>query len=222
MVGLLSLLTIVTGIFSEGVINDQLIGRDPAHVLANIVAHSGQVRLAYVIYMVEMACGVAQAALFYLVIRPVSRSLAFVALCLNLTANILKTGARLFFLAPFLVVAPAPLATVLDPSTAGTLTFLFLRLNDRAAGMGLVFFGFADIVTGYLLLRATFLPRVFGVISIIGGLGWLTYLYQPLAQSLSAYVIPVGVLGAVAITLWLLIVGVDEQRWREQAQRSGY
>ncbi len=132
-----------------------------------------------------------------------------------------QTAGRLFFIAPFLVVAPAPLATALDPSTTGTLTFLFPKLNDRAAGMALVFFGFADLVTGYLLLRATFLPRVFGVISIIASMGWLTYLYQPLAQRYSTYVLLLGLLGAVAMTLWLLIVGVDEQRWREQAQRSG-
>ena len=83
--------------------------------------------------------------------------------------------------------------------------------------MGLVFFGFADLVTGYLLLRATFLPRVFGAISIVAGIGWLTYLYQPLAQRCSTYVLLFGLLGAVAMTLWLLIVGVDEQRWNEQA-----
>jgi len=57
-----------------------------------------------------------------------------------------------------------------------------------------------------------------GVLSVLGGLGWLTFLNQPLGYRLFPYVALVGLLGAAALILWLLVVGVNEQRWKEQAK----
>ena len=78
-------------------------------------------------------------------------------------------------------------------------------------------FGLATLLTGYLIFRSTFLPRALGVLSVLGGLGWMIYLYEPAAARLEAYIVGVGVLGALVKSLWLLIKGVDERRWKEQA-----
>jgi len=61
---------------------------------------------------------------------------------------------------------------------------------------------------------------VLGVVSVVGGLGWLIYLYEPLARELQTYILATAFLGALATILWLLVKGVDEQRWKEQAQAS--
>ena len=85
----------------------------------------------------------------------------------------------------------------------------------------LVFFGFYCLLIGYLILRSTFLPRILGVLTAFGGLGWLTFVSVPLAKHLSPYNMLPGILGEGALTLWLLVIGVNDQRWKEQASAAG-
>ncbi len=84
----------------------------------------------------------------------------------------------------------------------------------------LVFFGFYCLLIGYLIFRSTFLPRILGVLMAFGGLGWLTFLSPPLANHLSPYIFAPGLLGEGALTLWLLVIGVNVQRWKEQASAA--
>jgi len=84
----------------------------------------------------------------------------------------------------------------------------------------LIFFGFYCLLIGYLIFRSTFLPRILGVLMAIGGLGWLTFLSPALASHLSPYSLAPGILGEGSLTLWLLVVGVNAQRWKEQASAA--
>jgi len=97
------------------------------------------------------------------------------------------------------------------------LALLFLRVNDHGAAIALVFFGFYALLTGYLIIRSTFLPRFLGVLSVLAGLGWLSFLYLPLGYRLFPYIAAFGILGAASLLLWLLVFSVNEQRWKEQA-----
>jgi hypothetical protein len=45
----------------------------------------------------------------------------------------------------------------------------------------------------------------------------LTFLSPTLGNRVFPYTAAFGFLGAAAMILWLLIVGVNEQRWKEQA-----
>jgi Domain of unknown function (DUF4386) len=82
---------------------------------------------------------------------------------------------------------------------------------------GLVFFGFYCLLIGYLIFRSTFQPRILGALMAFAGLGWLTFLSPLLTSQLYPYNLAPGILGEGALTLWLLVMGVNEQRWKEQA-----
>jgi hypothetical protein len=80
----------------------------------------------------------------------------------------------------------------------------------------LVFFGPYCLLLGYLISRSTFLPRILGVLLMLAGLGWLIFL-SPLGNHLSTYLQVLGFLAELSLCLWLLVMGVDVQRWKEQA-----
>ncbi|HEV3218161.1 MAG TPA: DUF4386 domain-containing protein [Candidatus Acidoferrales bacterium] len=104
---------------------------------------------------------------------------------------------------------------------------LFSLLGCAAAVLGLfhlaphkisplVFFGPFCLLLGNLILRSIFLPRFLGVLMVFAGLGWLIYLL-PLAGPLSTYLKILGIVAEGSLMLWLIIMGVNEQRWKEQA-----
>jgi hypothetical protein len=49
---------------------------------------------------------------------------------------------------------------------------------------------------------------------------WLTFLWPPLADDLAPYNLMPGMIGEGLLILWLLIVGVNEQRWKGQASAA--
>jgi Domain of unknown function (DUF4386) len=97
------------------------------------------------------------------------------------------------------------------------LTFGALRWTPRGVDITVVFGGFSCLLIGYLIFRSTFLPRILGVLMAFAGLSWLTFLSPPLANYLSPYNLALGLLGQETVMLWLLVMGVNVQRWEDQA-----
>jgi len=85
------------------------------------------------------------------------------------------------------------------------------------AQSSLPIFGLFNITIGYLVIRSTFLPRVLGILMILSGVGWLMVLSPELVKHAAAYIEIVGVAAEGCLMLWLLIMGVNVQRWNEQA-----
>lgn len=86
--------------------------------------------------------------------------------------------------------------------------------------IGLGFHGFYWILIGYLIFRSTFLPRILGALTAIAGLCWLTFLPPSLANYLSPYSLASGLVVEGLVFLWLLVMGVNSQRWRDQARAA--
>jgi hypothetical protein len=89
------------------------------------------------------------------------------------------------------------------------LTFEALRWQPQGLNIAVVLNGF------YCL------PRILGALMAIAGFGWLTFLSPPLAHSLSPYNLASGLLGEGSVMLWLVVMGVNVQRWKEGAKAAG-
>lgn len=220
ILALLSLVLIISAVFAQGFVSDRLIDYSSATTTANnILAHTGLFRLGFTVYLIEMACNVANTALWYILLRPVNRSMALVAAFIDLAGAIFKTFARVFFIAPLWVLlhTGSPVLSGFTSEQVQSIAMILLRVNNTGAGVAMAFFGFSVTLYGYLIFRSTFLPRWLGVLQMICGLCWLTFLYPPLGSRVFTFAAPVGLLSVVIMILWFLIRGVDEDKWRSRA-----
>jgi len=219
--GALSLLVLFGGIVAQGVIaNGLVVPRDAAATATNILAQPKLWALGFTIFLVEMAAQTAMTTLFYLLLKPASRTAALLALVFGLVGCTIKTLARAFYYAPLLLLGGASYLSVFDTGQLQALSLLLIKINNQIAGIALVFFGISTFFQGYLIVKSTFLPRFLGIIAIVSGLGWLTWAYPALGSALFYPLIIVAMLGLLLTSGWLLVRGVDEQRWREMADRG--
>jgi len=217
--GACSLIVLLGGVVAQGVIANRLVvPRDAALTATNILAQPKLYAFGYTVFLIEMAAQLAMTALLYLLLRPVDRTAALLALVFGLVGGTIKTVARAFYYAPLLVLGGAGYLTVFDASQLQALALLLVKINNQIANMALVFLGISTFLQGYLIVKSTFLPRFLGVVSIVSGLGWLVYFYPALGSVLFYYLIVLAMLNVLLTSGWLVVRGVDEQRWLEMAQ----
>ena len=221
VVGILYLFTISAGIIAQmGISNGIVVVDDAATTASTILANRNLFQLGFTIYLLEMASQIAQTVIFYMLLKPAGRSVSLLALFFGLVGCIIKTVSRLFYIAPLLVLGEAHYLDVFTLDQLQALALLLLRVNDLAAGMALAFFGFSTLLNGFLIFRSTFLPRILGILSILGGFGWLTFLYPPLGNQLLPYILVIALIGSISQILWLLIKGVRVEQWKRLAGES--
>ena len=138
------------------------------------------------------ACYVVVTVLFYGLFKVVDETLSLIAVLFSLVGCAIS-AANLFHLLAYPIKAINPL----------------------------VLFGVYCLLIGYLIFRSTFLPRILGLLMSLGGLSWLTFISQDLAISLSPYNFAPGMLGEGALTVWLLVFGLNAERWERQAGAAG-
>jgi uncharacterized protein DUF4386 len=217
--GVLFLLSFVAGGFGEAYVPSKLIVSGDATSTANNIHALGSLfRWGFAGYLVEATCDIALALIFYVLLRPVRKDLALLAAFFGLVGTAEFAAAEIFYLAPSLILGGEYLKTF-SPDQLNTLALLSLKLFAYGGAMFTVFYGVGWVLRGYLILRSSYLPKVLGVLMTLGGLAFiarnfllvLTPAYAP--GSLLLLMVP----GGLALAVWLLVRGVNVQRWKEQA-----
>jgi hypothetical protein len=217
----LYLFVIVAGITAQSFISDRLVvGGDAAGTAANILANKSLYRLGFTIFMLEMVAQLAVTAMFYDLLKPVNRSAARVSAVIGFTAAGIKTFARAFYYMPLILLGGASYLSAFQPAQLDALSLISLKIGSQGAAIALIFFGFETLIQGWLVFKSGFLPRFLGVLSMISGLGWLTYLWPPLGSRAFIGVALFAIAGVIATTAWLFIRGVDDEKWRARAALS--
>src|SRR5262249_10367520 len=133
-----------------GISGISAVSGDAAATANRILAHEAAFRLGFALGLVSIACYVAVTALFYQLLRPVSRSLSLLAAFLSLVGLTIQAFAGVFQLAPLVVLGNSPYLSVFDGRQLQALALMFLNLNAQALNVGLVFDGLFQLLIGYL------------------------------------------------------------------------
>lgn len=220
MGGFCWLMCFLTSIYPLIISGRLVVPRDAAATAANLLANEALFRSGTAMLLISTAFYIGATLFIYEVLKPVNRSLSLLAAFFSLVGCAVGALSCLFDFVPFVILKDAPYLSAFTTEQLQGLTLVFLRVRAQANDIGLVFFGLHCLGVGYLILRSTFLPRIIGALMVIAGFGWLTFFWPPLAQSLAPFNMMPGGIGELSLTLWLLVKGVNVQRWNEQSSAA--
>lgn len=221
MAGVFQLLESLTATFGQVIVLGKLVvSGNAAATAANILGHERLFWLGFASSLVAVVFHIVYALLYYDLLKPVNRRVSLLALLVLLVASAIQAVTGLLYLAPLLVLQGGSSVSAFTPAQLQALALVFLKLNAYALNVHLVFFGLWCVLTGYLIFRSTFLPRALGVLLVISGLGWLIYLFPPVAYRLFLFIAAASAVGEIPVEFWLMVKGVNVQRWKELASAT--
>jgi hypothetical protein len=219
--GLLYLLIIIFGGFAEGyAMNSLVVAGDAAATAHNILASPGLWNLSVAGNLLVPVFAVAQAWIFYLLLRPVNRQLVLLSVFFTLVSLSVEAVSKLFLLAVMPILAGVGHPGAFEPVQAQSLAHLSLILHDIAFNIALIFFGVSCLVDGYLIFKSGYLPKLIGLLMQLAGLCYLiaclaALLAPKFADLISPAILLPSLVGELSFCLWLLIKGVNVLKWNE-------
>ncbi len=202
-----------------------VVSGDAAATANNILAHQHLYRSGFAAELITLACDAAVALLLYDLFRPVSRSISLLAAVFRLMLVAIMAVNALNYFAPLVLLRNPQLLTAFKIDQLQALAFVSQKLYGTGYDISLVFFGFHCLLIGYLIFKCTFIPRILGALLAIGGLCYLIstftdFLAPAFGVALGIYIIVPSAVAELLLTLWLLVKGVNVQRWKEQASTT--
>lgn len=197
-------------------------GSNATATAANLIASETLFRLGFAGYLVEALCDVGLTLLLYVLLRPVHRNVALLAVLFRVIGTAVFAVAELFYFAAPLILGQASYLKTFSADQRNTLALLSLKLYGYGGESFMVFYGVASILLGYLIVRSGFLPKFLGVLLALAGLGFVARNFALVlapGYPSSGFLLPVPV-AALALTVWFLARGVDVEKWREREAAS--
>ena len=221
LAGFLYLLNIAAGAFTYGFVRSTTVTPgDAGTTAANILQHTLLYRLGFIAGMVPALCNVPLALIFYDLFKVVNRSFSALVVFFILVATAIESANLLNYYAPLIFLEGG--ANAFNPNQLHAFAYMSLSLHAIGFNVAVVFFAFYDLLIGYLIFRSRFLPRILGVLMAVAGLCYLTsslasFLSPRFAAHLLPYILMPSAVGELALSLWLLVMGVDVENWSKRA-----
>ena len=222
MAGFFWLMTIITGMFGFIAGGRFIVAGDAAATAANILDHEVLYRLAFISNLVATGCYLVVTLFVYQLLKPVNRTVAAFVVLFSLMGCAVGLVSSLLFLAPLDFLSGASYLSTFTVAQLQALALSILTLSLHLNDIGMVFFGLHVFSIGYLIRKATFLPRILGTLLFVTGVCYLAssfanFLALPFRASLMPFVALGGLIGEGSLTAWLLVKGVNVERWKEFA-----
>lgn len=223
--GVLYLLIIILGALGEAVVRGRIVvPGNPSATAANLRSMEWLWRLGVAGEVVLLTSALALALILYVVLRPVSRDIALLAVFLNLV-SIAVEGVAALSLAAALLPMTSAYAGAFTPDQLNVMAMMSIRSHSTGFGVALIFFGVECIILGYLISRSGYLPRAIGVLMQVAGACYVInsfalLLWPPLSSRLFPAILLPSLIAELSLALWLLIKGVSAARWEQRVHAA--
>jgi hypothetical protein len=225
LAGLLYLIWIITGLYAMFYIPSKINMRGDAVTTAqNILANEFLFRTGIVNDLISSTLWVFMVLVFYRMFKQVNESQAKL-----LVALVIVQIPAVFVMDAFNITSlmsfKGEILKTFELSQRQDLAMLFLKINDYGTLTLEMFWGLWLFPLAILVYRSRFLPRFLGVWLIINGSALLalsfTSLLLPRYKEIVSNITYPALFGELAFALWILVKGVNVQRWKEQASTAG-
>lgn len=222
LAGLNYLIIIALGIFAElfargGVV----VAGDAAATTANLKAMESLWRLGIAAEMVMLICTVLSAMFFYVLLRPVSRDLALLSTFFSVIAIAVEAAYALHLVEALFPLGRAGYLKAFSTEQLAAMSSLSMKSHGSGFGIALLLFGPLFLIRGFLIFRSGYFPKVLGVLYQITGVAYMTNSFvMILAPRFSGRTFAIiggpAFIGELSLTLWLLVKGIDVERWNRR------
>lgn len=225
--GVLYLAIIAIGVFAQIFVRDRiLVAGDAMATAANLRAHETLWRWGIAAELLGMICVVALLLVWVVLLSPVSRQLTLLAVFFDLVAHTLQVVALMELVTTLFPLAGAPYLRAFSAEQLAALARMSGRAHAHGFGVSLLFTGCFFLVAGYLIRKSGYLPRVIGGLYQVAGVGYIANTFVLIvAPAWSGKIflplLPVILAGEVSLAVWLLVKGIDPERWNRRQLAAG-
>jgi Domain of unknown function (DUF4386) len=220
--GILYLAIIFAGIFSEMFVRGKFIVAGNATATAtNIMASQSLWRMGIASDLLMHICDVPLVLILYMLLKPVNKNLALLAMLFTLIQTAVLVAFKLNLFMSLLLLSDANYLKALEPHQLQALSYAFIRSDAYGFSFGLLFFGFACLVIGYLIIKSGYFPKLIGVLMQIGGLCYIInsfalILAPKFADILFPSILLPSFIAEISFCLWLIVKGVNVPKWEKR------
>jgi hypothetical protein len=225
--GALYLIIIIIGLFDEAYVRNRLIVSGDATATANNIRSMEWLwRFHIGAELFLLICAIVLLTILFVLLKPVSRDLALLAAFFNLVSIGLEAAITMYLLQVLFPLGTAAYLKAFPPEQLYAMASMLLKSHDHGFGLSLTFFGCFCLVTGYLIFQSGYFPKAIGLLMQIAGVCYLINTFALiLAPALANRLFPTLLLpafvGEASLCLWLLLKGVNVERWHAQVAVAG-
>jgi hypothetical protein len=215
--GLLYLIYIVGQVFADVIGRSKIIVYgDAAATARNILASTWQFRIGFMLDLLAAVPFLLTAWALYRLLKTVNENLALLFLLLNLGGVAIQCASDLFLPTSQLLLSGIDYTKVFQSDQLQAIAMSFLYLYKNGFMIAQIFYGAWLFPLGYLVFKSGFLPKVLGIVLMVHCCTWLMTTFQfflfPGFTAITYVSYPLGILAEFGLSLWLLIMGVKEQK----------
>ncbi len=223
--GFLYLAHFVTFFAADNGVHSTAVGSvDIAATAHNIMTSEWLFRIGFVNYLLTALFFFLAAWALYVLLKPVNKDLALLFMLLNLGGVAIWFISQLFEFAALLLLSGADYLKVFQADQLQALAMLFLNLYQNGFMIAQLFLNLWLFPLGYLVFKSGFLPRILGILLIIDGFAMLIWFFQffffPGYEVISTLFLAESFIAEGLLCLWLLIKGVNVEKWEKLALES--